>query len=280
MSEFGKLFHFEVHRFRFVLFGLMAFTAIVQFGVLLWTVLNELAYRRSAAWRSGEAPSSWMFPGDAIAFADVISYTQRWFFIPILISIAVLLIYTFLIWYRDWFGRQTIVYRLLMLPVDRKAIYLAKWAAILTFVFSLVAFQAALLWLERWTFDRIVPQELWAPTHFADAIRANEAMQLLLPRNVDAFLFSYGLGALGVAVAFTAVLLERSYRPAGIAYAIVYAAGCFAAVVLPPAALGLGDPDSMLYPEEIWAATLAIWLLIGVGAVALGFRLLNKKVSV
>ena len=35
---------------------------------------------------------------------------------PIALCVAVLIIYVFFIWYRDWFGKNTFIYRLLMLP--------------------------------------------------------------------------------------------------------------------------------------------------------------------
>ena len=41
-----------------------------------------------------------------------------WFLGPIALCIAALIIYVFFIWYRDWLGKNTFAYRLLMLPTD------------------------------------------------------------------------------------------------------------------------------------------------------------------
>ena len=39
---------------------------------------------------------------------------------------VVLIIYVFFIWYRDWFGKNTFIYRLFMLPTARINVYLQR----------------------------------------------------------------------------------------------------------------------------------------------------------
>lgn len=278
MKALGKMIHFEIHRFRFVLGALMALTAICQFGLILWATLAERSLRESDAWRLGEARSK--YGVERISFDDILFGMQMEFALPIFVSIAVIGIYIFGIWYRDWFGKSAFIYRLLMLPMPRWNLYLAKLIAILAFIFCLLAFQLLLLVLEAWMFRALLPAEYWEASHFSEAIDANEALKMLLPRNFDAFLLSYGLGTIGVIVVFTAIVIERSYRKRGIVFGLLYAAVCAIAVLVPMPLLDFGSAHSRLYPGEVVAMELAVCALVVAGSIALAFRLLRRKVGV
>ncbi|AJS61421.1 hypothetical protein UB51_06300 [Paenibacillus sp. IHBB 10380] len=265
----------EVNRFKFILVGLMSLTILCQLGAMIVWTANELSLRKTGIWKNG---SSVMF--SSLRFADMISSTQLLFFIPILLSIGVLAIYVFLIWYRDWFGKNTFIYRLLMLPTARRHIYLAKGTAILIFVFGLVSFQLVLLPVESFIFNLIVPSDMREPSHFSEIISSNRALAMLVPANFDQFLVIYGLGIIAVLAIFTAILIERSYRRVGILYAILYLAICLVAIQFPMIGLGLNQRDSYLYPNEIFVIELAMCIGVASVSVWLGFRLLSKKITV
>ncbi|WP_239616639.1 hypothetical protein [Cohnella mopanensis] len=272
MNRYLKLVHMEVHRFRYILAGLMGITLIVQFTALIWYLNDEIALNEKAMQKYGFAESN-------MSFAQTIASTQFWFAIPIFLSISVLCLYAFLIWYRDWFGRNTFVYRLLMLPTARSHIYLAKLTAILLFVFSLISFQLLLLPIEHLIFKLIVPADLIKPSYFMDAVSVNQIFEMLLPSHLDQFVFSYGLGAMALVVVFTAILLERSYRVIGIVYGVLYVLVCMLALSFPIFA-GIDNSESYLYPEEVWGIELMIWAVIVTVSLWLSFRLITKKVTV
>ncbi|MGF7048034.1 hypothetical protein J2T13_002540 [Paenibacillus sp. DS2015] len=275
MSSYLKLVHMEVNRFKFILLGLMSLTILCQLGAMIFWTANQLSLRKTGVWQNG---SSVMFSN--LTFADMISSTQLWFIVPILLSIGVLAIYVFLIWYRDWLGQNTFIYRLLMLPTARRHIYLAKGTAILIFVFGLVSFQLALLPVGNFVFNLIVSSDLREPSHFSEIIAANQALAFLIPKNFDQFLVSYGLGIIAVLVIFTAILIERSYRRVGILYAILYLVICLLAILFPLIGLGLNDMNGYLYPNEIFTIELVMCVGVVVMSVWLGFRLLSKKITV
>jgi len=242
---------------------------------MIFWIMNELSLRKTGIWKNG---SSVMFSN--LRFADMISSTQLLFFIPILLSIGVLAIYVFLIWYRDWFGQNTFIYRLLMLPTARRHIYLAKGTAILIFVFGLVSFQLALLPVESFIFNLIVPFDMREPSHFSEIISSNRALAMLVPENFDQFLVIYGLGIIVVLAIFTAILIERSYRRVGILYGIFYLAICLVAILFPMIGLGLDQMNGYLYPYEIFVIELTMCVGVASVSVWLGFRLLSKKITV
>lgn len=278
MNRYLKLVHMEVHRFRFILAGLMGLTAICQIGALIWKVVGELSSRTRYKELMGIGESS--YSPAKLSFAWVIQNTQQLFAISILLCIAALVLYVFLIWYRDWIGRDTFIYRLLMLPTARRHIYMAKLTAILMFVFGMVSFQLLLLPVEKMIFNIIVPADMREPSYLSNAISLNQTLNMLLPLHLDEFLASYGLGIVGVLAVFTAILLERSYRRLGILYAIAYLALCAAAVIFPVASLGVGDANAFLYPIEIFAIELAVIGVVLITSVWLGFRLIEKKITV
>lgn len=278
MSGYLKLVHMEVYRFRFILAALMAIITVFQFSALIWFLTIEIPGRQAALYQNG-AMQLKPFPLEKLTFAEVIFNTQFWFMVPILLSIAVLSLYVFLIWYRDWFGRNTFIYRLLMLPAARRNIYLAKGTAILLFVFGLITFQLLLLPIEHLIFKLIIPAERIEPSYFVSVISSNQAFVLLLPRNFDQFAMSYTLGMMAVLAIFTAILLERSYRIVGIVYALLYLFACVMAIVYPMFTL-FATPGTYLYPTELFGIELAMCGIVIVGSLWLGFWLLSKKITV
>lgn len=205
---------------------------------------------------------------------------QFWFFFPLLISIVVIAGYVFLIWYRDWLGRDTFIYRLLMLPSNRGAIYAAKLTAILLFTFGLVSFQLLLLPLEMMLFNLVIPEALRDPSYLSQTILQNQALKVLIPGQFDAFVMAYAVGILAVLAAFTVILLERSYRVIGIGLAVIYVFVCGAALISPIILQRPGDVASYLYPGETYSIMLIITLIIIIVSVWLSIRLLNKKITV
>jgi len=272
MNRYLKLVHMEIHRFRYILASLMVVTMVCQFSSFILTIKRTLSIKAEKGLGYVEIglPKILTFPW-------VILKTREWFILPILFSITVLVLYTLLIWYRDWFGRSTFIYRLLMLPTKRWMLYVSKLTAIIMFVFSMIAFQLVLLVGENMIFKAMVPAELRTDSTFVEAISMNDALKMLLPKQFEQFIYSYGLGIVAVMVIFTAVLLERSYRRIGVLYAIAYFAGCAVLAVYPVSSLRM---DKYWYPNEIYGMQLGVCLLVAVISGCLGFWLLRKKITV
>lgn len=269
MNRYLKLVHLEVHRFRYAIFSLMFLTATIQMIGQVYTTRLRVAGRREAA-LLGDHPRNF-------SFADIIGDSQFLFTIPILISIIVLGLYIFGIWYRDWTGRDKFAYRLFTLPAARRHVYMAKATAIFIFVLVMVSFQLLLLLLERQLFDWMVPSEYRMPSLLAEAVASNLVfVQYLLPPDGLMFAVYYGTGILAVFVIFTAILLERSYHLAGMIYAILYVASCAAVIGF---AFSL-HPYVYFYPREIIIIRLCIYIVVMSLTLTLGFRLVSKKITV
>lgn len=50
-----------------------------------------------------------------------------------------ILIYGFIIWYREWFGNNRVIYTLLILPINRMKIYISKFVTMLLLIFSMLS---------------------------------------------------------------------------------------------------------------------------------------------
>ena len=271
MNRYLKLVHMEIYRFRYILAGLMAFTAIFQISGFVHKLLLELSERD----RIGVYPSN-----ELLSFARIIAHSQFWSIIPMLLCAAVMFLYIFFIWYRDWFGRSTFIYRLLMLPTARSHIYWAKATAILLFVFSLLSFQLLVLLVQKLIFNLAVPASQRVEPFFTELLRANQAFDLLFPYSFEQFVYTYGLGMFAVFAIFTAIIIERSYRGIGILYGIIYLTISVMAVLLPPYFMGIDGSAAYLYPGEILTIEVLICGLVLSASLFIGTRLLSRKISV
>ncbi|MFD0617777.1 hypothetical protein ACFQZR_09930 [Paenibacillus sp. GCM10027629] len=276
MNRYLKLVNMEIHRFRYILASLMVVTLISQISSWIWTLQRAVSIKEQ-----GLSPADVGFElPKLLSFPWAIVSTRQWFILPILLSVTVLVLYALIIWYRDWFGRSTFIYRLLMLPSVRWVLYVSKLTAIVLFVFSMISFQLVLLAGESMLFNMIVPAEMRTSSTFVEGITMNYALEILLTKQFEQFVYSYGLGIIGIMVLFTAVLLERSYRRWGILYGIGYVALCAVTILFPALLLGLDRSSGYYYPSDIYAMELAACLLVSVISVCLGFWLLRKKITV
>lgn len=278
MKDYLKLAHMEIYRFRFVLAGLMGLTLVMQLGALAVSAKEKVGMLEHMLAGTETYAFPWMSDG-RISFAEARAGFFQWEDLSVLIVISVLLLYVFLIWYRDWLGRGAFIYRLLMLPASRIHLYTAKLTALMTFILCMLSWQALLLAIGRLLFNRLTPIELRASSTLTEAAK-NGFLAYLMPEGILHFLYVYGIGMLAVLAVFTAILLERSYRLIGILYAGLYLAVCALAFALPIVSLGLYKPYAYFYPAEILAVELAMCVLVAVVSVWLAFRLLNRKIAV
>lgn len=272
MRTFLQLVHMELHRFRHFLFGLMAITVLVQVGATVALSLNEIAMRDPGKQAQNESFSP-------VSLTDFVLDHPMLYALPILLCIFSLVLYVFLIWYRDWLGRNTFVYRLFMLPSARRHLFLSKLSAIVLFVFVLVAWQWLLIFVNNGVFTAIMPDEYEATISIRQLMENYLLFQVLYPPTLERFILYYGTGIIAVMVMFAAVLLERSRRGVGLIYALLYAGG---AAVMNLFMLFAYETRLFryLYAHEMLWINTGILLATAAVSVWLGFRLLERNVSV
>ncbi|SHG54424.1 hypothetical protein [Ornithinibacillus halophilus] len=279
MSRYLKLVNFELNRFFKIYLGLIAFTAISQIIGVINRSSQYMNQANEAIYERGMALDEFIQQYGPMSFQKV---SQSLFFQgPIGICIAMLLIYMFFIWYRDWFGKNTFIYRLLMLPTERINIYMAKATTILLLVFGLISVQILLLPLESTVLQWMVPEELRMDMSVNEIIGADVfgLLSILYPVTVIEFFISYAIGIMAVFVAFTCVLLERSFRWKGIGIGLVYALGSIVIFFLPMLIEEMFFPY-FLYPMELLLLMLLTGLIVTALAIWIGHYLLKNKIRV
>lgn len=280
MNRYLKLVNFEVNRFFKLYIGLLIIVAISQFVSLFLVKSYYMNTANDANYASSmKATEEFIASNGLLSFNQVANHAL--FIGPIVICIALMMFYVFFIWYRDYFGKNTFIYRLFMLPTSRMTIYFAKATTILIMVLSLLAFQLILLPIEINVFQQIVPSELLGKMSTIDLFRSTTIFTMILPSNFMDFIFRYLIGMGLVFTLFTFILLERSYRWKGIVFGILYVIA-IAGVLLIPAFIEsylFGD-DFSFYPSEVFYMELGLFTIIITGSILFSKYLLKNKVSV
>ena len=157
MKRYLKLVNFEFNRFLKLYLVLLGITILSQ-------IIGVIVESRSYLNRANEIIYKDLMPKNefleqygTMSFLNISQ--SPWFMGPILLCGVALMIYVFFIWYRDWLGKNTFSYRLLMLPTARIHVYLAKATTILLYVLGLVALQLLLLPVESQVLQWMVPSE-------------------------------------------------------------------------------------------------------------------------
>jgi len=270
-----KLVLMELHRFWKIYAALAAITVISQTAGLWMSIRSHI---KRVHWEM-ELTSIGTYAEFAktygrTSFRSIVSFNELFFMGPVMICIAVLLIYVFLIWYRDWYGKNAFVYRLLMLPASRFRLFWAKLTAIMLFVLGLVALQIVLLPLLMAMYRQMMPAELSLAESVFSYVRHHIVIQILLPPHAADFFLYYGLGFVAVTVVFAAILMERAWRLKGLIAGILYVSAATLVMTFP---LSL---DYVLYPHEIWGLMGGIGLVLFLASVWISRTLLAKKITV
>ncbi|CAH0232201.1 hypothetical protein SRABI96_02706 [Peribacillus sp. Bi96] len=277
MMRYLKLVNFEINRFSKIYLSLLLITLVSQFaGVIIVTnsLLND-ARKIMSEEKLSEAAYITNYGGiDFTHIANTLLFQG-----PIALSAVALIFYIFLIWYRDWFGKNTFIYRLLMLPTSRLSIYLSKATAIFLMVLGLIAWQIIILPMENALFDSRVPEAfLNMEMSSAGIIKFNPVLNLIIPTTFTQFLLSYGIGLMVMAILFTAIMFERSFRIKGIILGLVYC-GIAAALFLTPV-FAMASDVFYFYPGELVGTLIALGIIVTGISIWLGSWLLKNRVTV
>lgn len=272
MKYYIKLLNWEIVRFS-KLYGALALLLLVSQFSGIW--LTSHSFLSSVhTWMDGNGGTEALYAERFQKLNLSYMFNALWYEGAISLCAIVLVLYIFIIWYKEWFGRNTFAYRLLMLPTSRMNVYFAKLSAIVLFVFGFVSLQIVVIPLQLATFLAIIPVELREAVTIGELIRRDPLLNLFMPTYGMQFILYYGAGILGVFVLFTAVLLERSYRWKGIVAGILYSVAALFIIVAPYV---INRRSLFLYPSEL----LLLQVCMGIGIIAISIQvssfLLRKK---
>lgn len=193
MNRYLKLVNFEFNRFFKLYIVLVFVTIIMQIFAVILESRRYVQEAKNVIYGEMMSKADFIKNYEPFTMARVVQ--SNWFYWPIALCIVVLLIYVFFIWYRDWLGKNSFIYRLLMLPTARLNLYFAKAAAILIFVFGLVALQLLLFPIETQIMKWIVPAEFRVDLPMKEYTNFNY-LSAILPGSIMDFLYFMEWGLL------------------------------------------------------------------------------------
>lgn|SRR5699024_10225055 len=198
---------------------------------------------------------------------------------PLLICMGAMLAYTFLIWYRDWYGPHSFVFRLLMLPVDRLYIFLGKAISLLIMVTGIIAFQLFILHIGKWIITWNVPVDFRSSLHINDMVLGFNYLTIFFPFTVVNFFTLFGGMFVSITIVFTAILFERSYAKKGIFIGFGYIGAAIFVIAL-PSIVEMILQRSYVYPAEMFWIQVGLFILVGYVSIRMSVRLLNESIHV
>ena len=276
MMRYIKLVNFEINRFSKIYLSLLLITLVSQFAGVIIVTKSLLKDARETISNEKLSEAAYIANYGGIDFTHIANTLL--FVGPIALSAVALIFYIFLIWYRDWFGKNTFIYRLLMLPTSRLSIYLSKATAIFLMVLGLIAFQIIILPMQNALFNSNVPEALLNEMSISTITIPNPILSLIIPSTFTQFLISYGIGLMIMSILFTSIMFERSFRIKGIIMGLLYC-GIAAVLFLAPFFV-MGFGNFHFYPNELFGLLLAIGIILTGLSVWLGAWLLKNRVTV
>ncbi len=278
MKNFFKLLNFELNRFSKLYIVLLSTIGLIQLIVTIIIARSYLTRANNAVLKGGMTQQEFIEMYDKFSMLHILH--DIFYAGTLAIGVAAILFYIFFIWYRDWFAKNTFVYRLLTLPTSRMNLFFSKVATIMLSVLGLVTFQLVMLNLEKTIMKWIIPKVYRDDFGVADLVTGSEYLRIILPQGFAEFIMHYGLGLGLIIVVFTAILFERSFRIKGIVLGVIYAFVAVMIFVLPIIIQSMMYERFYLYPSELLILEGVIWVVIVVGSIFLSRYLLKNKVTV
>lgn len=277
MKSYLKLVNFEFNRFAKLFAVLLGITLVVQMAGVIVLSKMYLNMANEKIYEELMPKAEFLTNFGQMSFLSVTR--SVWFLGPITLFFAGVGFYIFLIWYRDWFGKNTFIYRLLMLPTTRLNVFYAKITNILLATFGFVAFQLILIPIETMVFRWMLPKEFRVDMNVKEIVSSMPEIQILFPNNFLEFILYYGAWLMVVSILFTAILFERSFSWKGIFVGVLYS---LVAVTLFISPLLLQELvlNGFFYPLELFVLEIVMGLIVLAGSIWMSGFLLKNKITV
>ncbi len=277
MKSYLKLVNFEFNRSAKIFAILLGIILIVQIAGVIVLSKKYLNMANERIYEELMPKAEFLTNFGQMSFLSVTR--SVWFLGPIALCIAGIGFYIFLIWYRDWFGKNTFIYRLLMLPTTRLNVFYAKITNILLMTFGFVAFQLILIPIETTVFKWMLPNEFRMDMSVKEIVSSMPELNILFPNSLILGVLNYGAGFMVVAILFTAILFERSFRWKGVFVGIIYSLVAIA-VFISPLLLQEFVLNDFFYPLELFVLEIVMGVIVLAASIWMSGFLLKNKITV
>lgn len=271
MKKFIRLLSFEMDRFLKFLVPTLIITAVVQLFV---TVSASLSHNNEVKKLIAQGESI-----DQISSFSLQDVTEKGMYeLTIMLIILIFMFYSFFTWYREWFGKNTFIYRLLMLPTNRTYLLLTKSFVFLIGGLLAFVFQFGLYFLELKIAEWLVMSSHYTvlSVHSMQPI-SGLIQHLLFPTSIIEFISTYSFAFAALISLFVGIIIERSFGIKGLIIGVAYFIGFFVLYgVL--SSLFYTDYFSLTLRPSHYKIIIMVYqfLMIGIGTVISHLLLKNK----
>lgn len=277
MKKYLKLVNFEFNRIAKLFVVLLGITFVAEIIGVIIVSKDYLNMANEKIYDEMMSKAQFLETFGQMSFLQIVR--SIWFVGPIALCIAGVAFYIFLIWYRDWVGKNTFIYRLLMLPTTRLNIFYAKITTIMILTLGLVAFQLILLPIEMLVMNAMVPNEFRTVLSVKEIVTSIPELSIIIPGSVVELILFYGAGLLGVSILFTGILMERSFRWKGIFAGLIYST-LVVILLISPLLLQEFVLNGYFYPIELLVLEIVMGLIVLAASIWMSGFLLMKKITV
>ncbi|MGL4821093.1 MAG: hypothetical protein ACRC5C_14135, partial [Bacilli bacterium] len=173
MKQFRALLHTEVNRLLFPMSVILILMGVLQtLGVLI--DIDGVNYAIQNIAQNGLSQSVYAPPP-----AEV--YKSTWTVLALfgtVFGIVAILIVSAVVWYQDWVGKSKYIYRLLLNPIPRWQIYVAKLLTVVLFVCLSMTTQIVFLPVQQVIANALITSGYFAVT-FYDLVSTHPVLWML-----------------------------------------------------------------------------------------------------
>lgn len=273
MKKFIRLLNFEFNRF-FKFFSAALFFIFTGQSILFTEALLRKNQQLQYAIQQTGGNESQINQMISLPLTMKSFLESFWYRLLVYSILAFLFFYLIFNWYRDWLGKNTFIYRLLMLPINRMQIFWAKSLILVIGALAYIAFQYCSVGFYQMIARWLLPHEYFTSLPIHEILEEATAYMGFPPtKALQIFLI---IGACFVVLThFTAaIMIERSLRLKGIIIGVFYCGTMYILQLLP---LIL---NFSLLSSEVFLMTVACFILSWTISLAVIYYLLNHKVSV
>lgn len=277
LSPLLKLTNFELSRLSKFLFTLMGLTVLANLVGYIYIPMKFMDKINKFTIESSATTEEVLNSLGTLSFYDVTM--SLWIVAPIAIGVSGLLFYSVFIWYREWFGKNTFAYRLLMLPVSRMTLFFSKFIVIFIGIFTLISTQIVSLFIGYPIVSAIVDSTYFSSLGLIESMYMHPLFLILFPLEPNYFLILI-VGATVLLVMFTLILMERSFASKGILFGIGYAMIALAIVLFPLFLSDIFNNNYLIYGSELVIIEVVLMIIVSISSLFTSRYLINNKITV
>ena len=272
MSNILTLYNMEfkrIYKLYFALIGIMFISNIGSVVLNLYNLANDVSFILKVPMSIENLRTS-----EGIKQINAGTVGLLFYHTLIILGVATLmcLLYSLVIWYRDYYSKSKTMCTLLTLPQQRFNIYLAKLITILVMIYGVISAQF-LFWYIDFNIIKIVAN-IKTPnfTNVLYILRSHtDGIPIASPYYIDFIMINIVGVILAVVVIFTGILIERSYKKIGIVLGVIY-------IILSIVIFIYISVTNSGFSDKLLILSIIYYISLFVISLVLSYRLIKKKI--